>query len=76
MDLRCEAKKHGELDEGLIEVKCSSRFCGAGPGVVVIHRFDTATGELVDTRQFKDPIRNNRKERANASRNGTAVRAS
>lgn len=72
MDLRCEAKKHGELDDGVIEVKCSSRFCGAGPGVVVIHRFDVSTGELVSTHRFKDPTR---KGRSHASRNGTAVRS-
>lgn len=57
MDLRCGAKKHGELDLGLVEIKCSSRFCGAGPGVVVIHRFDAVTGELKETLQFKDPIK-------------------
>ena len=71
MDLRCEAKKHGEVDDLVVEIKCSSRFCGAGPGVVVIHRFDARTGELTETRRFKDPTR---KERANGSRNGTAVR--
>lgn len=71
MDLRCEAKKHGEIGDGVVEIKCSSRFCGAGPGVVVLHRFSTATGELMETRRFKDP---NRKERSHASRNGTAVR--
>lgn len=70
MDLRCDAKKHGELDGGFIEFKCSSRFCGAGPGVVVIHRFDAATGEPVSTLRFKDP----RKEPSHGSRNGTAVR--
>lgn len=57
MDLRCGAKKHGELADSLVEIKCSSRFCGAAAGVVVIHRFDVTTGELVDTRQFKDPAR-------------------
>lgn len=71
MDLRCQAKKHGELDDGFVEIKCSSRFCGAGPGVVVIHRFDANTGELAGTRRFKDPAR---KGRSHASRNGTAVR--
>jgi len=71
MDLRCTAKKHGELDEAFIEFKCSSRFCGAGPGVVVIHRFDASTGELRETLQFKDP---GRKGSHHGSRNGTAVR--
>lgn len=72
MDLRCPAKKHAELEDSILEVKCGSRFCGAGPGVVVVHRFDAITGELVETRQFKDPIR---KGRANGSRNGSAVRS-
>lgn len=71
MDLRCRAKKHGELGDEFIEIKCSSRFCGAGPGVVVIHRFDAATGELRDTLQFKDP---GRKGSNYGSRNGSAVR--
>lgn len=71
MDLRCEAKKHGELDEGHVEIKCSSRFCGAEPGVVVIHRFDSKTGELQETLRFKDPTR---KGRRHASAHGSAVR--
>lgn len=54
-DLRCGAKKHGELNDGHFDVKCSSRFCGAEPGVVVIHRFDALTGELIGTQRFRDP---------------------
>lgn len=72
MDLRCPAKKHAELDDGLVEIKCSSRWCGAGPGVVVIHRFDSTTGELRETLQFKDP---NRKGKGNESAHRTAVRS-
>lgn len=54
-ELRCDAKKHGELDhEGHLEVKCSSRFCGAASGVVVIHRFDLETGDLVETNRYKE----------------------
>lgn len=56
MDLRCPHKKFGELSgDGLLEVKCSSSFCGAAPGVVVIHRFDPLTGELTETKRFRDP---------------------
>lgn len=54
-DLRCDSKKHGELNDGHLDVKCSSRFCGAKPGVVVIHRFDVLTGDLIDTQRFRDP---------------------
>lgn len=56
MDLRCEHKKHGEIVEGILEVKCSSRFCGAGAGVVVIHRWDVLNGERLNDKRFRDPI--------------------
>lgn len=72
MDLRCEAKKHGELDDGYVEIKCSSRFCGAEPGVVVIHRFDATSGELQETLRFKDPIQ---KGNRHASGHRSAVRS-
>ena len=56
MDLRCSTKLHAVLlDGGLVEVKCGSRYCGAVQGIVVLHRFSTTTGELVDTLRFKDP---------------------
>lgn len=59
MELRCDAKKHGELidvdGEPVIEVKCSSRFCGAGPGVVVLHRFGQ-DGKLLVTSRYRDPV--------------------
>lgn len=55
LELRCSAKLHGVLiEEGQIEVKCGSRFCGAKPGVVVIHRFDLHTGG-VETRRYQEP---------------------
>lgn len=55
MELRCEHKMHGILmDNGLLEVKCSSAFCGSKPGVVVLHRFDVKTGMLVETKKYKD----------------------
>jgi len=56
MELRCDNKKFGELtDDGYIEVKCSSKFCGA-PGTVVLHRFDPLTGKLIITKRFRDPV--------------------
>lgn len=55
MDLRCKHKKHGEIvDDNRIEVKCNSRYCGAGQGVIVLHVFDARTGELLDTHTYKD----------------------
>lgn len=56
-ELRCPNKLQGLLVEGLIEVKCDSRFCGAMKGVTVLHRFDPHTGELVETLKFQDPPR-------------------
>lgn len=57
MDLRCENKLHGHLDDSVIEVKCNSRFCGAGGGVVVLHRFDATNGTLIETLTFRDTSR-------------------
>lgn len=55
MEMRCEHKLHGVvIADGLVEVKCKSALCGAEPGVVVLHRFDAMTGELVETKKFKD----------------------
>lgn len=54
--LACDGNKlHGILFEGFIEVKCNSRFCGHGPGVTVLHRFDPRSGVLLETKKYKDP---------------------
>lgn len=53
-ELRCEHKLHGILVEPeVLEVKCRSALCG-GPGVVVLHRFDTRDGRLIETKRFRD----------------------
>jgi hypothetical protein len=57
MDIRCSHKMHGILvSKGVLEVKCDSRLCGAGSGVVVLHQFDLETGSLIKTVRFKQPI--------------------
>lgn len=56
MELRCDAKKHGELLEpghGVLEVSCDSRFCGKRAGVTVRHQFDLATGLMIETHKYK-----------------------
>jgi len=60
-ELRCASKLHAvlDVDGGYIKIKCSSRFCGAGPGVVIIHRFDAATGQFVETDRYRDPVKGN-----------------
>jgi hypothetical protein len=55
-DLRCPSKLHGIVEDDVVEVACTSRFCGARKGVVVRHRFNTETGELLETLHFKDPV--------------------
>jgi len=61
MELRCPSKLHGILLEGgVIEVKCDSRFCGHVSGVVVLHRFNAQTGELLETLNFKNPTQRER----------------
>ena len=56
MDLRCEFKLHGiVISQGVLEVKCDSRLCGATSKVVVLHRFDLETGSLIQTVRFKNP---------------------
>lgn len=54
MQMRCPHKLHGIVDGDVIEVKCGSSLCGSKPGVVVIHKFNSKTGELVDTQRYKD----------------------
>jgi hypothetical protein len=58
MELRCQSKLLGILiipaDGGIVELKCSSRFCGARSGTVVLHRFSTGNGVLVETKRYKD----------------------
>lgn len=44
-----------QLDNGLIEFKCRSKFCKDHEGEIVFHRFDPATWELVETIKYKDP---------------------
>lgn len=56
MDIRCGNKKHGELIGEVLEIKCSSRFCGAGNGVVVIHRWAISSGECLSDKRYRDPV--------------------
>jgi hypothetical protein len=57
MELRCDHTMHGILNNGTIEVKCGNSRCGARSGVVVLHRFDLKTGQLIGTDRYKDPVR-------------------
>lgn len=55
MDLRCDNSLLGVLDleSGVLEISCKSRFCGKRPGVTVVHRIDLSTGQVISTRSFR-----------------------
>lgn len=56
-ELRCPSKLHAVvIAEDVIEVACTSRFCGYRKGVVVRHRINTKTGAVIDTLRFSDPV--------------------
>lgn len=57
VDFRCPGTLHGILRDGLIERKCSHIACTQGRPVTVFHYWDPNTGELVDTKVYKDPGR-------------------
>lgn len=62
-DLRCDNLiLFGVVDENVLEVKCRSSRCGAGKGVVVLHRFDIVTGRLLSTNRYRNPTRRNANE--------------
>ena len=61
-DVRCTSKLHGRLvpnpltpGELLLEIKCDSRFCkGWTPGAIVLHYFNLSSGELLETKRFRE----------------------
>lgn len=55
-EIRCPSRILGKLtSEGHLEIKCPSRACGAGNGVVVFHYIDLRINEVVKTMKFQDP---------------------
>lgn len=56
IELRCASGRLlGTLEDSAVEISCRSARCGKEPGVIVVHRFDAFTGELIDTRRFTQP---------------------
>lgn len=55
IQIKCPNKLFGAMEDDVLEVKCRSRFCGAEPGVVVLHRFKMPAGDLIETVRFRDP---------------------
>lgn len=61
IQLRCKSKLQGILKElangkKVLEVRCKDKWCAErGAGVIVLHYFNVDTGELVETKKFRDP---------------------
>lgn len=76
MELRCPHKLHGMVvSDDVLEVKCDSRFCGHTPGVVVLHQFSISTGELIQTRTFKNPDLGAERSTDGARNDATSLRS-
>jgi hypothetical protein len=58
LELRCRGTMHGIVKNGsgTLEVKCKHWAC-TSPRSVTYHVFDLATGELLETHTYKDPIK-------------------
>jgi hypothetical protein len=58
MELRCDSGRlHGYVIEasGILEVSCRSTRCGKKIGVVVVHRFNLSSGQVISTRLYSEP---------------------
>ncbi|QGJ90061.1 hypothetical protein HWC80_gp020 [Mycobacterium phage Indlulamithi] len=41
----------------MLEVRCKDKWCAErGTGVVVLHYFDLESGQLVETKKYRDPV--------------------
>ena len=67
-ELRCPNRiLFGDLEDGILEVKCKSARCGARPGVVVLHHFDMHTGQPLETKVYKNPPMQGKEVRADGT---------
>lgn len=58
LELRCPGRIHGILDGNVLKMRCFTKVpCGAGNGVVVEHYFNIETGQIIETRKFRDPAK-------------------
>lgn len=64
IEMRCSGTMHAKINDLGIEIKCKRRTCGARPGVVVLHTFDSETGHLLKTERYADPARQGEKQHA------------
>jgi hypothetical protein len=59
VELRCRGGLAGIVRNGLLEVKCRHWACTIG-GYGTFHYYNLTTGELVDTKRYKDPNKEKR----------------
>jgi hypothetical protein len=61
IQLRCKSKLQGIIKERadgtrVFEIRCKDKWCSErGAGIVVLHYFNVDTGELIETKKFRDP---------------------
>jgi hypothetical protein len=61
--LRCRSRLQGIIKEypngkRLLEIKCKDKLCAdRRAGVYVLHYYDLESGQLVNTKKFRDPKR-------------------
>lgn len=56
--LRCDGTLHGIASDdatGTLERMCKHIRCGYVKGIVILHTFDLATGQVVTTKKFREP---------------------
>ncbi len=58
LNLRCKNKLHGIIvDSNVIEILCKSQLCKHDKDEVVLHRFNTEDGSLIETLRYRKPKR-------------------
>ena len=60
VNLQCPHRmRHAVLypEDHIVEIKCDRSHCGAGRGKVVLHRWNSITGEPLETLRFAEPPR-------------------
>lgn len=56
--LRCDGTLHGIISDdatGTLERSCHHIRCGYRKGLVILHTFDLTTGQIIQTKRFREP---------------------
>lgn len=56
--LRCDGTLHGIVSDdatGTLERPCKHYRCGYVKGIIILHTFSLDTGQVVQTKRFREP---------------------